>query len=151
MPNEWMTRMNYAVADTETTRNDGTGEIIEIGLILARRSDLEIVERWETKIKPIRLRDAQPAALQVNGYNDADWAEAPTLREAMLKFGAKAKNSVLVAYNAAFDAHHLSQAFREANVADETDDSYICLLRLAQLLIPHSQIDNYKLATVCRY
>lgn len=146
-----MNRLNYAVVDVETTRGDGDGEIIEIGLVLARRTTLEIVGEWETKVKPVRIGDAQPTALQVNGYNEADWANASTLREAMLKFGAKTKNTVLVSYNAAFEAHHLGKAFREANVADESDDGYICLMRLSQLLIPSAEIENYKLATVCRY
>ncbi len=152
MSNEWMARLkNYAVVDVETTRNDGDGEIIEIGLVLARRSDLVIVEKWETKVRPVRLWEAQATALQVNGYNYTGWSGAPTLCEAMIKFGAKVKNAVFVGYNVAFDVHHLEKSFRESNVADESDDGYICLMRLAQLFIPPAKIENYKLATVCRY
>ncbi len=151
MSNDWMKRLRYAVIDLETTRKDLDGEILEIGLILARMSDLEVVERWKTKVKPTRLVDAQGEALQVNGYNDRDWADAPSLREAMVQFGAKTKSATFVSYNAPFDVGYSERAFKEVNVADESDDGYVCLLKLAKLFIPGDRIENYKLATVCRY
>jgi DNA polymerase III epsilon subunit-like protein len=113
--------------------------------------NLEIVERWSSKVKPIKLEKAQGEALQVNGYNEAEWVDAPPLREVMLKLNAKTKGATTVAYNAPFDDGYLVLTFHDTNVADERGDGYICLLRLAHLWIPADKIENYKLKTVCRY
>lgn len=151
MSNDWMKRFCYAVVDLETTRSDLDGEIIEVGLILARMNNLEIVEKWSSKVKPVRMDVAQPGALQVNGYNEKDWVDASSLRETMLKINAKTKGATFVAYNAPFDVGYLERAFQMTRVADESDDGYICLMRLAKLFIPGDEIENYKLKTVCRY
>lgn len=151
MPNDWMKRLRYAVVDLETTRRDKQGEILEVGLILASMNSLEIVEKWSSKVRPTHLELAEATALQVNGYNDCDWADAPTLREVMLRLNAKTKGATIVAYNASFDAGYLDRAYKMANVANESDDGYICLMRQARFLIPCDDIENYKLKTVCRY
>lgn len=76
---------NRIWVDTETTGLDpNKHEIIEIAIL--RESVLPggggaIVESWSTKIAPTRIEDAEPKALEVNGYDKERWAGAPTFAE----------------------------------------------------------------------
>src|SRR3989344_2103353 len=65
--------------DTETTGLDWRRhEIVSIGIVVARKLDnkLEVTDEVEYLIKPDRLESADPIALKINKYNDADWAGA---------------------------------------------------------------------------
>ena len=60
-------------------------EIIEIGAICCDSESLEILWEFETKVKPRNITVAQTEMLSVNGYNEAELANAPFLQEG---FGA---------------------------------------------------------------
>lgn len=48
-----------------------------------------------TKIKPVNIEAAHPKALEVNGYNEADWANAPTFDETKDEIMAALKHKIL--------------------------------------------------------
>lgn len=69
--------------DLETTGLDReTHTILEIAIV---KTDMKgkILETWATKIKPTDadLVVASPKALEINGYSDEAWANAPTPEE----------------------------------------------------------------------
>ena len=68
-----------AWVDTETSGLEPDKDrIIEIAIVVTD-GDLNEIETFEQKIRlsPTDRLAASPKALEVNGYNDADWAEAP--------------------------------------------------------------------------
>ena len=56
-------------------------EIIEIGAICCDAESLGILWEFHTKVRPRYIETAQPHVLAANGYNEADWADAPLLWE----------------------------------------------------------------------
>lgn len=70
-------------------------EIIEKGASCCDAESLGILWEFETKIKPRYIQTAQPKALVVNGYNDADWAAAPSLQEEFGEFYFKLDHTMI--------------------------------------------------------
>ena len=63
--------------DVETTGLDPRAhEIVEIAIVAL---DGQVL--LDTKVKPQNIEAASPRALEINGYNEADWADAPTFDE----------------------------------------------------------------------
>ena len=93
--------------DTETTSLDPTrGEIIQVA-ILTEDGNGKLRE-WSTKVKPKLLPGTyQQAALDINGYNSEDWAEAPTIEEVAEEIVDRLRWGPLVAHNANFDIRFL--------------------------------------------
>ncbi len=108
----------FAFLDTETTGLDPEKhEIIEIGCVLVQLKNtngenvFEVIEEFEYKVKPEKIEIADPVALRVNGYNEADWIFALKLSEVMKIVSKKTKNAILVGHNVAFDYAFLQNAF----------------------------------------
>ena len=60
---------SFVVFDLETTGLDASQhEIIEIGCVLTTPS-FEVIEKFEFKIKPERIENADPIAMKINHYN----------------------------------------------------------------------------------
>jgi DNA polymerase-3 subunit epsilon len=114
-----MKKHNLAFIDLETTGfSPEKHEIIEIGCVVAKQIQrdgkgpaLEKIVEFDIKVKPTRLKDADPDALDVNGYNDADWLFATDLKSAMQALSDKTENANMVAQNVSFDAGFLDKAF----------------------------------------
>ena len=82
-----MKNKNLAFIDIETTGfNVETQEIIEIGCVIVAQNDGipgEVIDEFDLKVKPEHLEAADPEALSVNGYNEAEWLFAMDLMQAM--------------------------------------------------------------------
>jgi DNA polymerase-3 subunit alpha (Gram-positive type) len=120
--------------DTETTGlYASVHEIIEIAIITEYGDGR--VERWSTLIKPKRIEDADPKALEINGY-DADkgkWDDAPTFEEVYEShlWDKWRRGDIAVGHNIAFDA----EFYREE-----------CKRIDAPNLLPFTKIDTVTLA-----
>jgi DNA polymerase-3 subunit epsilon len=111
-----------AFIDVETTGFDpAVAEIIELAVVIAKLKDGELVvtDQLDLKIRPERIEDADPAALRVNGYNEADWLFAVSLEEAMKIFAEKTSGAVFVAHNVTFDHGFISQAFKKTTIENK--------------------------------
>jgi len=104
--------------DTETTGLDPlTHEIIEIAMVLEEVPEDplaigKIVDQWETKIRPLRIEDASPMALQVNGYTPEAWEGAPTFAEVSQKIAQWIRRAAcIVGHNPKFDTAFLQAEF----------------------------------------
>jgi len=118
--------------DVETTGLDpNKHEVIEIAVVFdgsVFESDalwaahLRYIEPnlavWHTRIRPVRIQDADPRALEVNRYQPQDWADAPTAAEVirvveslLTKAGA---NPVIAGHNVSFDRSFLDAMLQEA-------------------------------------
>ena len=102
--------------DTETTGLDPNQghEIIEIAMITRYSTGKE--EVFHTKIKPQRLRNAHPKALEVNGYNEKDWADAMKMEDAIIEISERLQYGLIVGYNPYFDWSFIKAAMYEYGI-----------------------------------
>ena len=121
-----MKKHNLAFVDVETTGFDPIkNEIIELGAIIVKQIPagntvtLEVIHELEYKIKPRRLETANPQALRINGYNEADWLFASELDQVLKDFSEKASGATFVAHNLTFDFRFMENAFLESGVANK--------------------------------
>jgi len=60
-------------------------------LVVINQKTLEIIDTLDIKVKPEHIETADEFALKINGYNETDWKDALTLKEAMSIYGQKQK------------------------------------------------------------
>ena len=101
--------MKFVFVDTETTGLDHTKhEMLEIAIVVIENGEKTTIER---KIKPINLETAQPKALEVNGYNEEEWAEAQEWDKQMsLEFRDLIRGAMIVGHNPMFDLRFIEAA-----------------------------------------
>ena len=88
--------------DTETTGLEpGRQEIIEAAIIRINPDGDRVV--FSTKIKPARLSEASPKALEINGYTEEAWANAPAFADVADSIVEMLKGAVIVGHNVPFD------------------------------------------------
>ena len=101
--------MKFVFVDTETTGLDHTKhEMLEIAIVVFENGEKTTIER---KIKPTNLETAQPKALEVNGYNEEEWAEAQEWDKQMsLEFRDLIRGAMIVGHNPMFDLRFIEAA-----------------------------------------
>ena len=124
--------MRRVFVDIETTGLDSSRhEIIEIAMITEWDDSIDI---WTAKIKPQRLAEADPYALEVNGYNDEDWADAISIKEAVFQINARLQGKCLfVGYNPSFDLGFIRKAMKDHGY----DRSRVYLIDVMTLVQEH--------------
>ncbi len=101
-----------AMTDLETSGDIfSVHEILEIGLVLFDPQTFEIIDSYNRKVKPTNIENAIPRAVEYNGYNEKDWAEAISLVDAMKEYAERAGEGIFCAYNATFDWGFINNAF----------------------------------------
>ena len=121
-----------AVTDVETTGFDPqVHEVIEIGLIVVDQKTLKVLDEFEAKVRPRRIRAAAEQALKINGYNKLDWLGAADLEDAMKIYSKKTKQGIFTAHNSYLDWAFISEAFKSTGVEDYTDYHRVDLFSLA--------------------
>lgn len=141
-----------AITDVETTGLDpSVHEIIEIGLVLVDQKTLEIIDTLDIKVKPEHLETADPAALEINGYNDGDWQKALTLQGAMQLYEEKTREAIFCAHNATFDWPFILEAFRRTGVKDQMDYHRLDSFTIAWLKLRDSGLETFSLRRVAKF
>ena len=103
--------------DTETTGLDPQqAEVIEVAVIRREHDGTET--RFHTLIKPERIEDAHPKALEINGYaaDPTRWDDAPTMEEVGHEIADFCRNSVICGHNVSFDETMIAANFKWAGV-----------------------------------
>lgn len=138
----------FAFIDVETTGFDSdTCEIIELGVVIAKLKDGELIvlDQLDLKIHPQHIETAEPGALRVNGYNEADWLFAVTLEDAMKSFADKTDGAIFVAHNLTFDYGFIKEAFKKTGVENNMHYHKLDTITLAFAIL-HTQDDMNKLS-----
>jgi len=123
--------MSFVVVDLETAGGSDPCRITEIGAV--RVEDGRLVDSFVTLVNP--GRPIPPFITRLTGITDAMVADALPIADALPRFLEFARDSVLVAHNAAFDVEHLS-AVHELVAGRRLDRPALCTLRLARRLLP---------------
>tara|TARA_R100000657_G_C4670484_1_gene114871 strand:+ start:307 stop:882 length:576 start_codon:yes stop_codon:yes gene_type:complete len=98
--------------DIETTHLDPKrSAVLEISIVTDWENGNTDV--WTTKIRPrdVELEFASQEALDICGYNDSDWADAPSFEEVAETIAKKLRFGPIIAHNIEFDISHLTAAF----------------------------------------
>lgn len=97
--------------DLEMTGLEGSKhEIVEIGLVKVSQPGLEIIEKWEVKVRPEHPENADPEALKISGYDPEKWREAVSLEEMMRVLAEKVRGTILAGWNVMADYAFLDSA-----------------------------------------
>ena len=126
--------LSFTVFDTETTGLDPTGgdEILQIGATRIVAGKLRRHECFEQLVDPGRPIGA--ASMAVHGIRPEMVAGQPTLDAVLPAFHAFARDTVLVAHNAAFDLRFLQ--LKEATTGVVFDQPLLDTLLLSELVQP---------------
>jgi len=88
--------------DIETTGlNAGEQEILSVGIVRVEPDGTRSV--FSTKIRPARIHTAQKIALEINGYTEEAWADAPLFSEVSNEIVSRLRGTVVVGHNIKFD------------------------------------------------
>jgi len=143
--------------DVETTGFDPIKhEIVELGAVVVEPQgsyqNLKVLHELDIKVKPTRIEDADPGALRVNGYDEAQWMFAHDLAEAMQELSAKAKGCSIVAHNIAFDWSFIQQAYDTTGVENTLHYQKLDTLSMAFIkLHKDPDLSNLSLRALCEY
>ncbi len=151
-----MKKNNLVFLDLETTGLDpNRHEILEIGILLAQPVfrpsglDYETVLEWETKVKPEHLETAEPEALRINGYREADWLFAVSLPAALETLMKKSAGAVMVAQNVSFDWSFLAAALGRTGVKNTLHYHRLDLVSMAFVrLLRDARVERFNLAAL---
>jgi DNA polymerase III epsilon subunit-like protein len=118
--------------DLETTHLDEyKGEIIEICILTSHDWGKTIHDMIHTKVKPVHINTAHPTSLVVNGYNDADWSDAPLWTDIVAEVSQRLSTGIICAHNAIFEQKWLS--YHCHNVLTHR---FMCTQTLAYTFLP---------------
>lgn len=139
-----LTELAYTVFDTETTGLDPSGgdRIIQIGAVRIVNGRLLRHECFEQLVDPQRPIPAQGVA--IHGIRPEMVRGQPSIEEVLPAFHAYARDTVLVAHNAAFDMRFLQLAEDKAGVA--FDHPVLDTLLLSALVHPNQ--DSHALEAI---
>ena len=109
-------KRNLLFIDTETTGLDpNKGEIIELAAMLTTPDNKEVLKTFEVKLRMEHPELAEKKALEVNGYNEVEWALEKCASDRS-KVGADllviSNDAVLVGHNVSFDEAFVSAFLR---------------------------------------
>ena len=150
-----MNERKIAMTDLETSGDIfGVHEILEIGLVVFDPNTFEILDTYNQKVKPVRIENAIPLALEYNGYNEKDWKDAISLDKAIKIYSEKTQGCVFCAYNVAFDWGFVNESFRKVGIQNpmSTKENHDKLDLLSIAWDKGLKNENsFSLKTACKY
>ena len=143
---------NIAITDLETTGLDPLKhEIVEIGLVLVKQPDLQIIYKLDIKVKPESISTADPKALELNGYSEGEWRHAYKLQEAMKLYMEKVKDSIFCAHNVTFDLPFIKAACIKTGITGTLDYHCIDIPSLVWLKFRDSKLERMNLSSLAQF
>lgn len=139
--------MAICFIDTETTGlKAGEAEIIEIALIRVSGWKREV---FTSKVRMERPEKANAKALEINGYNEADWADAPAFADIAGKIETMLSGATVIAHNVKFDVGMICADFstkvgREIEITNTVDTIDLCKSFLKPLGCPNNKLDTVR-------
>lgn len=134
--------MRFAVLDFETTGNQPSDEIIQIGLVVLGH-DLNVEQQYHTLVRP---KVSIPEFItNLTGISDRDVQDAPDLDEAMTGMVPLLSDVVLVGHNVGFDYQYLRQGLEQTGYLPFTG-RILDTIELLRILFP--SLPSYQLGSV---
>lgn len=108
-------------------------EILEIGMVIVDQRNLEVLDQKSIKVKPANLQNADPVALEMIKFNNADWANSVEITTALNIVNNLAEESMLIGWNIAFDWSFLGLAFERNRIKPKFDYHFLDVISLAYI------------------
>ncbi len=148
-----MLDQRIAFVDIETTGLDrDEHEIIELAVVVAEMKDgkFVVVDQLDLKVQPKNIEKAEPQALRINGYNEADWLFAISLEDAMREFAKKTDGAIFSAHNITFDYGFIERAFKTSGAENKMHFHKLDTISLAfGILHTNDDIGKLSLRALC--
>ncbi len=148
-----MLDQRIAFVDIETTGLDrDEHEIIELAVVVAEMKDgkFVVVDQLDLKVQPKNIEKAEPQALRINGYNEADWLFAISLEDAMREFAIKTDGAIFSAHNITFDYGFIERAFKTSGAENKMHFHKLDTISLAfGILHTNDDIGKLSLRALC--
>ncbi|MEK7088866.1 MAG: 3'-5' exonuclease [Patescibacteria group bacterium] len=147
-----MHKHNLAFIDIETTGLDVIRhEIIEIGCVITTPK-LEIIEKFELKIKPEHIEDADPIALKITHYDSLNFKDAQNLKDSMKILSKKVKGCIMVGQNVFFDSNFLEYNFAKTKLKNSMHYHRLDTISIAWAKLHEKpSITHFSLREMCKY
>lgn len=130
--------------DIETTGLDPRiHEIIEIGAV--RDDDFSL----EVKIQP-NLINADPIALQINGYSETKWKNAKSSKLILPLTLPFFQNCILIGQNISFDVSFLMESYQKLGITWECKYKIDLITLAYEHLVPDG-LNSFSLASICHF
>lgn len=143
---------NLLFLDSETTGLDPLhNEAIEWACVLTAPDGITVLKTFEAKVKPLHLDRFDAKAKEVNGYNEAEWADAPPSEKvagAMLEISTGA---ILVGQNVSFDENFLTAFLKKHNYKSVHHYHKIDTMVLAWPLVKSGKISGLSLVNLAEW
>ncbi|WP_127588209.1 ATP-dependent DNA helicase DinG [Paenibacillus koleovorans] len=123
--------MKFVVIDFETTGDQPSDEIIQVGLVVIEQG--QITDSYTSFIKPSRTIPG--FIVQLTGITDEMVSNAPDLQETVSQMLPYFENAVLVAHHAAFDLGFLQRAFEQCGY-NAFSGQVLDTIQLLRMLFP---------------
>ena len=118
--------------DLETTHLEpDKGEIIDICILTSHDWGRTIHDVYCTKVRPVHIETADPAALNVNGYNESDWAAAPLWSDIVNDVSERLSEGIICAHHAIFES-----AWLRHHCTGRLTHRFMCTHTLAYTFLP---------------
>jgi len=144
-------RRNLAFFDLEFSGLNFDNEIIEMGCILVRNSDLQAIEEFFTKVKPQNISLADKDSLKMVGYSEEKWKDALSLKEALEKFDSVVKDAVLVGYNPVWDLSFLIKSYWKENIKVSFHWQVLDVMSMAYEKLYGKDIKGFRMSEVAEF
>lgn len=141
-----LSELEYTVVDLETTGFNlpPIDRIIEIGAV--RVKNLQITDEFSTLVNP--LKPIPPIVTEVTGIKNEDVKNAIKIGKALKDFYKFSANSIVVAYNVAFDFEFITEASK-LSMGYTPKENTLCAFEISKRLLYF--LDRYDLDYVCDY
>ena len=140
-----------AFVDLEFSGLGAENEILQIGCVLVSQPDFKIIGEWQTKVRPSHIKNGDPKALRLIGYNARKWRGALELRDTLEQFNAFAKDAVLVGYNVVGDFYQLKRSYHLVGILPAYHWQVLDVLPMLYLELYKSRLKGYRMKEVAKY
>ncbi len=148
-----LSNLKFAFCDIETTGLElDKHEIIEIATLIYDPIKDEVIEEWETKIKPSHIETASDKALKINGYINNPGLYTNNLNSALIKLNSIVKECMICGQNIEFDLKFLRKAMEDQGIEPSFHrHRKLDLMALAWFAVKDSDIEGMSLENLCNY
>jgi len=142
--------------DTETTGlKKHKHEILEIALIsyvLDRDGNEYMLKEYSTKIKPVDIESADDRALEINGYTEEEWVDAPRLLQVIPEIKKIINETdVLLGQNLIFDMQFLNEMCRRNEIPRPKYPPYVDTKSIADRLVEKAWLARSGMDYLCEH
>ena len=143
---------NLLFLDCETTGLDPLyNEAVEWAGVLTKPDGITVLKTFEAKVKPLHMDRFNAKAKEVNGYNDAEWADAPEAALTAAGLHAIAKDAILVGQNVSFDEGFLTAFLKQHGLTPSWHYHKVDTMGLAWPLIKNGAINGLSLVNLAHW